>query len=58
MEANSNSLLMTPVHRVMMIALIAVEHLVYLWAMLLFINYISYRIPFIDYPSIITAETT
>jgi hypothetical protein len=58
MESKENSLLLTPVHRTAMIALIIVEHIGFLWGMLLYTNYVAFRLPFLNYSSIITAEGT
>jgi hypothetical protein len=48
-----NSIALTPIHRVLMIILIITEHIAYIWAMILYINYNSIRIPYVDYPSVV-----
>jgi hypothetical protein len=41
-----------------MIKLIILSHIGFIWGMMLFTNYISFRIPFLDYPSVMNPTAT
>jgi hypothetical protein len=58
MQAKGNTIVLKPVHRIFMLFFIFAEHIGFIWGMMLYINYNSIRIPFVDYPSVIPPETT
>jgi hypothetical protein len=55
MQSGKNTIELTPAHRVVMLTLVIIQYIAFGWALLLMVNYHAFRLPFLDYPSLITA---
>lgn len=58
MGGDSINLPLTPIHRITMIAMIMVQYVLFVWSNILIVNYHSFKIPFLHYPSMTDASTT
>lgn len=51
----TDTLELTPAHRVAMLVLVIAQYLLFFWALILQANYHAFKFPFLDYASLGTA---